>query len=415
MDRPLPRQEIIRARRKKIILLSSTSLATIALIAWLLSIDLSSVKASSIEFATADTGAIETTVPSIGRIEPAVEIAVVSPIASRIMEIYLQAGDTVDAGTPILRLDLSAIRAEVDKMADAQNMKDLEIEQMQLASTTALTDLEMRLKVKEMEVSRLETEVINEKYLDSLGTGTGDRVREASLRLHTARLELEQLQLQLSNERNSREAGIRAKRIESGISVRNLALQEQILTEAEIRSPRKGTVTMIENGIGKPVSAGHHVATIADLSHFKVESSVSENLIDKVRAGAPVVVLVGRKEFTGHISNLTPQSSGGMINFSVSLENDNDPALRPGLKADVHIIWEVMDSVTRIPLLQHFSGPGIYDVFVADKTGKYIERRTANLGASNYDYIEVKSGILPGEKIVLTDLSKFKSSKIRLK
>ena len=186
MDRPLPRQEIIRARRKKIILLSSTSLATIALIAWLLSIDLSSVKASSIEFATADTGAIETTVPSIGRIEPAVEIAVVSPIASRIMEIYLQAGDTVDAGTPILRLDLSAIRAEVDKMADAQNMKDLEIEQMQLASTTALTDLEMRLKVKEMEVSRLETEVINEKYLDSLGTGTGDRVREASLRLHTA-------------------------------------------------------------------------------------------------------------------------------------------------------------------------------------------------------------------------------------
>ena len=55
-----------------------------------------------------------------------------------------------------------------------------------------LNYLEMQAKVKEMDVNRLHAEVINERRLDSIGSGTGERVREAEFAYETGRLQLEQ-------------------------------------------------------------------------------------------------------------------------------------------------------------------------------------------------------------------------------
>lgn len=415
MDKPIPYQKIRRKKIRRIATGTGIAVAVLTAVYTISATGAPSVNRKDHIFHQADIGTIETSIPSTGHVEPAFEEAIVSPISSRIMELYLRPGDSVDAGTPIMRLDLTTIRAEVEKMNDAQSMKSLEREQMSLASATTLTNLEMRVKVKEMEVNRLEAEVTNERYLDSLGTGTGDRVREAVLRHRTTALELEQLRLQLDNERKSANANLRAKDIESGIALKNLRLQTQVLRDAEILSPRKGTITMLESGIGRPVNQGAHIATVADLSHFKIESSVAEAHVDKVRAGARAIVRVGRKEFTGRISNVTPQSSGGMIKFSVALDNDSDRSLRPGLRADVHIIWDIMDDVTRIPMLQTYNGPGIYYIYVLDDTGGYAERRTVTLGAANYDYIEVKSGLAPGQTIIANDMSMYNSSKLRIK
>ena len=43
----------------------------------------------------------------------------------------------------------------------------------------------MQAKVKEMDVNRLHAEVINERRLDSIGSGTGERVREAEFAYET--------------------------------------------------------------------------------------------------------------------------------------------------------------------------------------------------------------------------------------
>ena len=46
----------------------------------------------------------------------------------------------------------------------------------------------------------MEVELRNERYLDSLGSGTTDKVRQAELNFNTGKLELEQLRQQYANE-----------------------------------------------------------------------------------------------------------------------------------------------------------------------------------------------------------------------
>ncbi|MDE6424095.1 MAG: N-acetylmuramoyl-L-alanine amidase, partial [Muribaculaceae bacterium] len=61
-----------------------------------------------------------------------------------------------------------------------KKMKDAKIV-MTRNNDTYLTDLHMRIRAKEMAVSHLKEEVANERRLDSIGSGTGDRIREAEL------------------------------------------------------------------------------------------------------------------------------------------------------------------------------------------------------------------------------------------
>ncbi len=171
---------------------------------------------------------------------PAFEEVINSPISTRIVEVYRKAGDSVDVGTPLLRLDLQSTETELNKLLDQSQMKQYEIEQMKLNNNTRLSDLAMNVKVKAMAVSRMEVELRNERYLDSLGSGTGDKVRQVELAYNTGKLELEQLRQQLENERQVRDADLRVKELELNIHNKNLAEMRRTLSEAQVQSPLQG-------------------------------------------------------------------------------------------------------------------------------------------------------------------------------
>ncbi|MDE5871532.1 MAG: HlyD family secretion protein, partial [Muribaculaceae bacterium] len=193
MDREIPNSERRKAKRNRILKIGGIAVAVVAAAIGLGSMMRTSVAESDLIVGTADTGTIDVTVTGTGTVSAAFEEIITSPINSRIVEIYCRAGDSVKAGTPLLRLDLQSTENEVNQLSDQIAMKNHELDQQRVNSDTRLTDLAMQVKVKEMTLSRLEAELRNEKYLDSIGSGTGDRVRQAELAVSTGRLELEQM------------------------------------------------------------------------------------------------------------------------------------------------------------------------------------------------------------------------------
>lgn len=90
---------------------------------------------------------------------------------------YCRVGDSIEAGTPLLRLDLQSAETEMRRLSDQMRMKQVELDRQDATCSTSLANIEMQIKVKSMEVDRLRVELSNERYLDSLGSGTGDKVR----------------------------------------------------------------------------------------------------------------------------------------------------------------------------------------------------------------------------------------------
>lgn len=407
MDRELTPKERNSARRRKYLpyIIGGTAL-TAGLITLLIA-SRQSVDREDLLITTVDSGTIETSVTGSGSIVPAFEEIINSPINSRIIEVYCKAGDSVDIGTPLLRLDLQSTETELNKLKDQIQMKNYELEQQKVNNNTRVSDLAMQVKVKEMTVNRLEAELRNECYLDSLGSGTGDRVRQAKLAYSTGKLELEQMRQQLANERKVTDAGLSVKNLDINIARKNLGEMSRTLDDAQIKAPRKATLTFINDQIGQKVSEGEKIAIISDLSHFKVDGEIADAYGDRIRVGSKAVVRIGRNErMDGIVSNVTPLSRNGVISFSVRLDDDADRRLRSGLKTDVYIMCNVMEDVRRIKNGSFYTGPGSYELFVFNGDDK-LERRSVRLGDSNFEFVEVVDGLNDGDRVVVSDMKRF--------
>lgn len=415
MDREIPKEVRDKERKKKFIKYGAIGVAAVVCIAVLISFMRSSVNRKDLVFSEVDNGTIEVSVSASGKVVPAFEEIINSPINTRIVEVYRKGGDSVDVGTPILKLDLQSTETEYKKLLDKEQMKRYQLEQLKVNNNTYLSDLSMQVKISAMKLNRMEVELRNERYLDSLGSGTTDKVRQAELNFNTGKLELEQLRQQYANESKVKEADLKVKELEFNIFSKSLAEMKRTLDDAQIRSPRKAILTYINNQVGAQVAEGSQVAIISDLSHFKVEGEIADTYGDRVAAGGRAIVKIGNEKLEGTVSSVTPLSKNGVISFIVQLNEDNNKRLRSGLKTDVYVMNAVKEGVLRLANASYYVGRGEYELFVQDSKDEIVKRKV-QLGDSNFEYVEVISGLKPGDKVVVSDMSSYKNkNKLKLK
>ncbi|WP_291529162.1 efflux RND transporter periplasmic adaptor subunit [Bacteroides sp. UBA939] len=415
MDREIPKEVRNKERNKKIIRYGGIGVAVIVVISVLISLMRTGVKTKDLVLSTVDKGTIEVSVSASGKVVPAFEEIINSPINTRIMEVYKKGGDSVDVGTPILKLDLQSVETDYKKLLDEEQMRSYKLDQLRVNNQTKLNDLSMKIKVSAMQLNRKKVELRNEQYLDSLGSGTTDKVRQAELSYNVAELEYEQLKQQYDNEKEVLAAEYKVQELDFSIFRKGLAEMKRTLDDAQVRSPRKAILTYINNQIGAQVSQGSQLAVISDLSHFKVEGEIADTYGDRVAAGGKSVVKIGNEKLEGTVSSVTPLSKNGVISFTVQLSEDNHRRLRSGLKTDVYVMNAVKEDVMRIANASYYVGRGEYELFVRDSDEEIVKRKV-QLGDSNFEYVEVISGLQAGDQVVVSDMSQYKNkNKLKLK
>ena len=397
MDREISKEVQRKEQRKQFIRIGTAVGGFIVLIVVVISMLQTSLKRKDLNISTVDKGVIEVSVSASGKVIPAFEEIINSPINSRIVEVYKRGGDSVDVGTPILKLELQSAETEYNKQLDEEQMKSLQLEQQRVTNHNKLSEMEMNLKVSRMELDRKAVELRNERYLDSLGAGTTDKVRQVELDYNVSILKLKEDEQKYKNEQALAEADLKVKELELNIFRKSLAETRRTLEDAQIRSPRKAILTYVNNEIGSQIGQGAKVAIVSDLSHFKIEGEIADTYGDRIAAGSKAVIKIGSEKLDGTVSDVTPLSKNGVISFTVQLEEDNHKRLRSGLKTDVYVMNAVKDDVLRIANSSYYVGKG-----------DQLLKRKVQLGDSNFEYVEVVSGLQEGEQVIVSDMNAYK-------
>ncbi len=414
MDRAIPVSVQRKRRMVRYVKYAAIVAVVMGVAIWLGILMMSSVDKKSLITSQVDRGTIDVSITATGKVVPAFEEVIISPISAQILEVYAHSGDTVDVGTPLLRLDLQSAQTDYSKALDEQEIRRQQMVQLTTNTETQLSDRRMQLEVEEMKIGQLEAQLRNEQYLDSLGSGTKDRVHQAEITLRTAQMQLKQLRQQYENEVRVRKADLRMKQLQDGIADKSLEETRRTLDGANIRSPRKATLTYICSEIGSIVGSGSKVAVISDLTHFKVDCSIADTYSDRVLAGGRVLVKIGKERLFGTINTVTPLSQDGVITFTVLMDNPSHPKLRSGLKAEVFVITSIKEDILRIRNGSYYTGAGDYTLFIY-KDDHTLVPRTVHLGDCNYDYVEVISGLEEGDSVVVSDMQRYKGKeKIRI-
>ena len=187
----------------------------------------------------------------------------------------------------------------------------------------------------------------------------------------------------------------------SASDIRRLEKTGQTRKSLTIASPASGFVmskTAIE---GARITAGAPLFEIAGLDRVWVVADVYETELAFVRVGADARVtlsyLPGRT-FTGKITFITPTVDPMTRTAKVRIEVDNrDASLKPDMYADV-LIQEPERTVTVVPDSAVISTGTRSVLFVVKDDGTF-EPRDVQTGTKSDRFIEIRSGVAPGEKV----------------
>lgn len=186
------------------------------------------------------------------------------------------------------------------------------------------------------------------------------------------------------------------------------------LTRTVLRAPFAGVVAKITGEMGEfstPSPPGIPTPPAVDLiddTCLYVTAPIDEVDVARVRVGQPgniTIEAIPDRKFPGRVRRVAPfvldlEKQARTVDVEVELTNPEDAkALLVGYSADVEIILETRDDVVRAPTQAVMEGNRVL-VFGGDDT-KLVERQIET-GLSNWEYTEVRSGLQPGDKVVLS-------------
>ncbi len=101
MDRKIPKEVLQKEKRNKLLKVGAVVVVSVVAIVVIISLLRDSVSLKNMQLSTVDMGTIEVSVSASGKVVPAFEEIINTPIESRIVEVYKKAGDSVDVDTPL--------------------------------------------------------------------------------------------------------------------------------------------------------------------------------------------------------------------------------------------------------------------------------------------------------------------------
>lgn len=396
--------------RKKKIIIGVSAVAALALIIII------SVFASRKEESEVTTVKIEVrpelrqTVTASGEVRPIRYIKLTSEVQGRIQEIYVNAGDLVTLGKPLVRIDPTQLQSNQDaqwaaaqaSLNDVQSARNAvsSAQQSLVVAEAAVSQARQQLVAVQNSVERAQVDLKTaqrelKRNADLIEAGVASRSEydaardtfdQAKIALDTAKANLESQKISVKEaEERAKQQRIAVRDAQTGIKSSEMrASQQQALlrgqssqrSKATQLSPLNGVIADIPARVGEFAVAGlstTSLMTIADMSTINVEVNVDETEISNVEVGQPVKVKVdalGEKEIAAVVTQKNPlavsksDTQGGLsarVNvqeakeFKVTVElkeltDEVRNALRPGMSATATITTKVKNNVVAVPL-----------------------------------------------------------------
>lgn len=364
---------------------------------------------ADITIAKVETGVIENTINATGEVLPEFEEVLTSPINASIKKVIMDAGNKVNKGQSILELDKSVSQTDYGKLQFQMESKENEIRKLKLDLEKSFFDIKSNNSIKQLRISNLKDAVSSAKRLLKAGGGTKEDVEHAELDLKVAELEKLQLENEIKSKQQTMKIEIREAEIALAIQRNDLDALKRKLNLADLIATRPGVITWVNKNIGSAVHEGDALVRIADLSGFKVAGTMSDNLLDKIHTNMIAVIRIGDTQLRGSIVNISPAVSNATVSFDIQLNQKDSKELRPNQKVDVFLVTETRNNVLRIANGPAFNGSNQQEIFVL-KNGA-AERRTVKTGLSNFDYVEILSGLKEGDEVITSDMGDYKKSR----
>jgi membrane fusion protein, multidrug efflux system len=313
------------------------------------------------EIATVELASLPLTESAVGTIRAVHETSIGSKLLARVVEVNLKAGQKVNAGDVLLRLDDTDLQAKLQQAKAA-------VASIEAVRAQAATDEKRYAALAESKaVSRQDYE-------------------KAATALRTAEADLTRAQETVKEVQAS-------------------------LDWATVRSPFDGTVIDKKVDAGDMVTPGQMLVTLFDPKRMQLVASVRESLTRRLQIGQSIAVRIDglNKQCNGIVSEIVPEAQSSSRAFQVKVTGPCPTGIYSGMFGRILIPVEeekvlvisrrAVRKVGQLELVEVVEGKRT--IQRAIRMGRNLGDLKSTGGQELPDQVEVLSGLRKGEKVVL--------------
>jgi HlyD family secretion protein len=324
-----------------------------------------------------------------------------------VKQVLVEDGAVVQAGQPLIvlanpSLELQVAQREADAAGQISNLQNTEVqlEEARFKYEHDLLDIDHTISRLKASLGRdkvlmdgeaiaaavYESEQADYAYQTKLRAATL-RSRDAEQKVHT--LQLAQLKEALD-------------RLKANIAEGRASLDALI-----VRAPVAGHLTALAAEVGQSKPAGAVLGQVDRLGRFKLSAQVDEFYLGKVATGQEALFNVDGKNYTAKIAKIYPQVSNGTFKADFGFVGAAPPNVHNGQAVDLKVELGGAANAITLPVGPFYEDTGGNWIFVVTPDGTGATRRNVRLGRRNPEYVEVLSGLVPGEKAIVSSYDAF--------
>jgi len=185
---------------------------------------------------------------------------------------------------------------------------------------------------------------------------------------------------------------------------------------SRILSPMNGIVISKQAEIGLLAAPGVPLLTLEDSLRYRLEVSVEDSMLRRVRVGMPVRVVIdalGPQELSSKVAEIVPASDPGSRSSTVKIDlwgekekSVSPPDLRSGLYGRARFSVGQRQAI-QVPQKAILQKGQLVGVLIVDPSNT-VQMRLIKTGKPYADRVEVLAGIKDGDRIIVEGLEKVK-------
>src|SRR5437867_4030469 len=182
-----------------------------------------------------------------------------------------------------------------------------------------------------------------------------------------------------------------------------------------VKAGMSGVLQALPVQVGQRVKPGDNLARVADPSKLKAQIKIAETQAKDIQPNQQAVIDTRNGLVKGHVKRVDPAVEQGTVTVDVAVDEELPKGARPDLSVDGTIELERLDNVVFVDLPAFGQENNTVGMFKLVAGSNEAVRTPVKLGKSSVNTIEIRSGLNPGDQVILSDTSAWDShERIRL-
>jgi HlyD family secretion protein len=227
-----------------------------------------------------------------------------------------------------------------------------------------------------------------------------DRVEELA-----TRYDVEQRRLAVLSDAMSSQLSLQEAQVDRLRAVTEF--QRGRVRSMEVLAGASGILQDLTLEVGQWAQPGATLARIVEPGRLKAVLRIPETQAKDVVIGQPASIDTRNGVVQGRVSRIDPAVQNGTVTVDVSLEGELPRGARPDLSVDGTIEVERLKDVLHVGRPAYGQGNSSVGLFRLGEDGHSAVRVNVELGRTSVNTVEIRGGVQPGDKIIISDMSRW--------